>query len=179
MCYSESMPQGASAIRLCRLTEAEPAEVMALLNDPDIARHMPLAGVFDEEATRSWVKGKDDQWEQNGYGPWAVYANEKFAGWCGFQQEDGEADFAMVLRKEFWGRGEHVYLKAVDRGFEEWGFDSIVVLLPPSRKASRVLTLLGFRRDGETDQHGHRFLRFKLTRNAWNRWNAQRRSLVP
>ena len=144
---------------------------MALLNDPDIARHMPLAGdQFDEEATRKWVKGKDNQWEQNGYGPWAVHANEQFAGWCGFQKEEGEADFALVLRKRFWGLGRLIYLSAVGRGFDELGYESIVVTLPPSRRSSRVIERLGFHPDGEVEYWGERFLRFRLSRDAWLRF---------
>jgi ribosomal-protein-alanine N-acetyltransferase len=139
------------AIRLSRLTEITPAEAMALLNDPDIARHMPLAGdYFDEEATRKWLEAKDKQWQANGYGPWAVHANEEFAGWCGFQKDEGEADFALVLKKRFWGLGRRIYLKAVGKGFDELGYESIVVTLPPSRRSSRVLERLGFRLDGET-----------------------------
>ena len=148
---------------------------MALLNDPDIARHMPLAGDrFDDAATRKWVEGKHKQWEQNGYGPWAVHANEEFAGWCGFQREEGDADFAMVLRRRFWGLGRRIYLKAVRRGFDEFGYESIVVSLPPSRKSSRVLEKFGFRPDGETAQWGKRFLRFRLRKDDWMRFMSSR-----
>jgi len=164
-----------AVIRLARLIDVAPAEVMALLNDPDIGRHMPLAGdQFDEQATRKWVEGKDGQWEKNGYGPWAVHANEEFAGWCGFQKEAGAADFAMVLRRRFWGLGRRIYLDAVGKGFDEFGYESIVVTLPPSRKSSRVLERLGFRADGETEHWGERFLRFRLSRDDWMRFTRSR-----
>jgi RimJ/RimL family protein N-acetyltransferase len=157
------------------LVEVATEAVMGLLNDPDIARHMPLAGDrFDEEATRRWVEGKDGQWDRNGYGPWAVHVDGEFAGWCGFQQEHDDADFALVLKRKYWGIGKRIYLKAVAKGFEELGYESIVVTLPPTRKASRVLQRLGFRQDGETEEWGKRFFRFRLSRHDWLRFASSR-----
>lgn len=158
-------------IRFARLVEVPNAEVMGLLNDPNITRHLPLAGDrFDEVTTRQWMEGKDAQWQQNGYGPWAVHVGNDFAGWCGFQREGTDADFAMILRPQFWGNGRRIYLKALAQGFQDFGFESIVVTLPPTRKVERVLHRLGFRHDGETEQWGHRFLRFRLTKLDWLRF---------
>jgi RimJ/RimL family protein N-acetyltransferase len=162
-------------VRFSRLVEVATEQVMNLLNDPGIARHMPLAGDrFDEAATRQWVESKDSQWERNGYGPWAIYVADEFAGWCGFQQENAEPDFAMVLRPKFWGAGQRIYLKALATGFQDFGYESIVVTLPPTRKVRRVLQHLGFRNDGETEHWGEGFLRFRLSRADWLRFaNSQ------
>lgn len=161
----------AAGIRLSRLAEVSTEDVLDLLNDPGIARHMPLAGDrFDEAAARQWADGKDAQWQQNGYGPWAVIVGDEFAGWSGFQKEGQDADFAMVLKPRFWGLGREIYVRAVGQGFDALGFESIVVTLPPTRKVARVLGRLGFHRDGETEHWGRRFLRFRLLKHDWERF---------
>ena len=164
------MQAGGTRIRFSRLVDVGVQEVMELLNDPNIARHMPLAGRFDEAATKQWIEGKDGQWERNGYGPWAVYANETFAGWCGFQKEGLDADFALVLKPRFWGLGRRIYVKALRKGFADFGYDSIVVTLPPTRRVSRVLQRLGFFPHGEVEHSGERFFRFRLSRQDWSRF---------
>ena len=157
-----------TGIRFSRLVDVPTAEVMTFLNDPGIARHMPLAGdQFDETTTRQWMEGKDGQWQTNGYGPWAVHVGDEFAGWCGFQLEGTDADFALVLRPKFWGTGERIYLQALAKGFQDFHYESIVVTLPPTRKVRRVLQRLGFQNDGETEFFGHRFLRYRLTKLDW------------
>ncbi|MGO4740241.1 GNAT family N-acetyltransferase [Bosea sp. 2KB_26] len=77
---------------------------LALLNHPDVIRHMPLAdGSWTEASARDWAKGKDAQWHQNGYGPWSIRIDDRFAGWGGFQNEADGADLALVLLPQFWG----------------------------------------------------------------------------
>ena len=98
-----------------RLSEVPIVDLTALLNDPKVARHMPLAGLFTEATTKDWVKAKEAQWDENGYGPWALYVGGAFAGWGGFQKEDGDADFALLERP------------AVERGDVEWNFLNALV----------------------------------------------------
>jgi hypothetical protein len=67
-------------LEFVRLTQVPVSEVLALLNEPRNARHMPLSSTFDEESAARWVADKDAQWERNGYAPWAVLVNGQFAG---------------------------------------------------------------------------------------------------
>ena len=78
--------------------------MIELINEPRNTRHMPLSNVFTEETAAEWVAAKDAQWEQHGYGPWAVLIDGEFAGWGGFQREENGADFGLVLRAEALGR---------------------------------------------------------------------------
>lgn len=159
----------APAIRLGRLTEIPTSAVSSLLNEPRNARHMPLAGRFDDAQSAEWVRSKDAQWEDHGYGPWAVFVNEEFAGWGGFQREDEGPDFALVLFPSFWGVGADVTRAALEAGFSEFGFDEVFVALPYSRSPGRVMERFGFTvvSGGEID--GVPFRRYRLTRDAWNR----------
>jgi len=96
---------------------------------------MPLAkdSLFDEKQCLAWVKGKEKQWQDHGYGPWAFLVDNKFAGWGGLQYEDGDADLALVLHPQYWGFGKKIFNQIIRRAFNEMGMESISILLPPTR----------------------------------------------
>jgi hypothetical protein len=50
----------------------------------------------------------------------------------------------------------------VDEAFSTFGFDSVVILLPPTRGGAHGIMQLGFRHDGVIDISGKRFLRYRL-----------------
>ncbi|BCM88897.1 hypothetical protein IAD21_00739 [Abditibacteriota bacterium] len=135
-----------------------------LLNHPDIKRHMPLAGSMSEAECRSWAEAKDHQWQENGYGPWAIYNDGQFVGWGGFQKEGDDVDLGLVLRPDAWGLGPMVVRDLIAKGWSDFGFASITVLLPPSRVHLRPLARLGFVPDGELEYEGEKFRRFRLHR---------------
>lgn len=139
----------------------------ALLDEPRLRRHMPLSGDVSRDEAAAWVRAKDAQWEENGYGPWAVLIDGTFAGWAGFQSEDGDADLAVVLLPAHWGRGLQVAEAALDRGFGELGLETVVIALPLTRSPDRVVARLGFVPAGEVAYGGATFRRFRLTREAW------------
>ncbi|HWA18644.1 MAG TPA: GNAT family N-acetyltransferase [Devosia sp.] len=142
-----------------------PAETwLPLLNHPEVRRHMPLAGdtVWTDVLAMEWAAGKDAQWTDNGFGPWALRVDGVFAGWGGFQKEGEDADFGLVLLPEFWGRGFAIARDLFDRDRASLGSRPISILLPPSRTRMKGLARLGFLPDGELDYDGHRFLKFRL-----------------
>lgn len=158
------------AITFVRLTEIDPDALAALLNEPRNARHLPLArgDAFTAETTAAWVAAKDGQWEEHGYGPWAVRVDGELAGWGGFQAEENGADFALVLRPEFWGHGERIARRALDHGFHELGLETVLIALPYSRNPDRVVARYGFVPDGDVDYGGVRFRQYRLTRAGWS-----------
>jgi ribosomal-protein-alanine N-acetyltransferase len=159
--------QVSAAIDLVRLTDVPLAAVRALLNEPRNARHMPLAGEFDDLATAALVSAKDAQWASNGYGPWAVLVDGEFAGWGGFQHERAGADLALVLAPRYWGRGRTVARLMLERGFGELGFDDVVVALPHSRDPGTAMSRLGFRAAGKVEYDGVTFRQYRLARTDW------------
>lgn len=146
-----------------RLTEVGLAEIIALNNNPEVLRQMPLGRAdFDEIKANDWVEQKDAQWEKYGYGPWAFIVDKDFAGWGGLQYEAGDADLALVLHPKYWGSGKTIYQEIINRAFTTMGLSSITILLPPSRTRIRGIFRLGFKDDGEFDIDGVHFLRFRL-----------------
>lgn len=153
-----------AAITFHSFSEIAAADLVHLLNDPDVRRHMPLAGDTWEEAhARDWGNGKDAQWQQNGYGPWAIRIDGAFAGWGGFQKEGEEADLGLVLLPQYWGEGASVFRELLRRGVD-LPLGNITILLPPSRARTSGLARLGFIPDGEVAYAGQRFLKFRLMR---------------
>lgn len=58
-----------------RLSDAPIADIIALNNNPDVLRQMPLGRPdFDERKCKVWVAQKEAQWALNGYGPWAFFS---------------------------------------------------------------------------------------------------------
>ena len=159
----------AAEIAFVRLTDVPLAEVIELINEPRNTRHMPLSTVFTEETAAEWVAAKDGQWEQHGYGPWAVLLDGEFAGWGGFQREENGADFGLVLRPAHWGAGADITRAALERGFGELGLDDVIIALPFSRSPERVVARYGFQPDGEVTYDGTQFRQYRLTREAWAR----------
>lgn len=110
-----------------------------LLNDVRSRRHLPLAtGTSSLEQVAAWVRDKDAQWDDAGYGPWAITVDGRLVGWGGFQREESGADFALVLHHADWGLGGTLYPLMLERGFTEFGFDAVTNALPFTRNATRA-----------------------------------------
>jgi RimJ/RimL family protein N-acetyltransferase len=154
-------------IEFVRLPEVPVEDVVELLNEPRLTRHMPLNQSFGAESAVAWVAAKDGQWETHGYGPWAVLLDGEFAGWAGFQREENGADFALVLAPAYWGSGAAITRAALERGFGELGLDEVVIALPFTRNPDRVVARFGFVPAGEVTHGGATFRQYRLTRQAW------------
>ena len=154
-------------IEFKRLTEIDKTEIIELMNNPLVRRHMPLLkDNFDERDCAEFVAAKEKLWLDYGYGPWAFVVDGHFAGWGGLQRENGEADLAMVLHPEYWGIGKTLFNKIIDRAFGEMGIETLTVLVPPTRKRIKALLKIGFKTDGEFEIGGERFIRFRLNKAA-------------
>jgi len=157
-------------LTLRRLTDVEPGDIIALMSDPLVRRHMPLArGEFGPAECAAFVDAKEALWRDHGYGPWAFVIGDEFAGWGGFQPEDGDADLGIVLHPRFWGYGRAIAQRFLDEGFGTLGFESVIILLPDSRAAAHGILRLGFTPDGGTEFHGIRFQRFRIRKEDYGR----------
>jgi len=148
-----------------RLSEVPLADLADLFNHPEVRHHLPLAtGEFTEERCARFVAAKERLWEEQGFGPWAFFVAGAFAGWGGLQPEGGDADLGLVLHPAHWGMGPRLAREILRRAFGEMGFESVIVLLPPSRTRVRAILRLGFQADGEVVHSGERFVRYRLRR---------------
>ena len=157
-----------TGIRFVRLPDVEPASIIALMNDPAVRRHLPLAkGVFTAEDCARFVATKERMWSEHGYGPWALVREGEFIGWGGLQPEGEDADLGLILRPTDWGEGRSLYRRFLEFAFEDLGLESVIALLPETRTRGGGLTRLGFVPEGESEIGGIRFARFRLLRDGW------------
>lgn len=156
------------AITFARLSEIDPGEIAAHMSDPRIAAHLPLLTPdWDDAAVAAFVSAKEAYWSRDGLGHWAILSDGDYAGWGGFQKEDGEWDFGLVLKPERFGLGLRIMRKALAFAIADTRIPYVTFLLPPSRKNLGALKRLGAIFVGETDYDGATFLKYRLeTRNA-------------
>lgn len=147
------------------LNEASPGDMIALMNNAHIGRHMPLLGArFSEDDCDAFLAAKMKLWDDHGFGPVAFYVDGDFAGWGGLQPEAGEADFALVLHPDYWGWGRRIFAAVRKRAFDEMGLSSITILFPPGRRNSGAIRRAGFVEDGAVTIQGCAFKRYRLRR---------------
>ena len=154
-------------IEFRRLSEIPPDDIIGLMNDEDVRRHLPLAhGDFGVAECERFVRGKERMWKEHGFGPWAFVRDGEFIGWGGLQPEGDDADVGLVLAPRWWGAGRQLYERIVSFAFQELGLESVIAMLPPTRSRGGGLERLGFEPDGEVRLSGQRFLRFRLRREV-------------
>lgn len=153
-------------LEFTRLTEVEKNEIIDLMNNDLVRKQMPLfTGDFNESICEQFIASKEFLWTEYGYGPWAFIIDNKFAGWGGLQPENGEADLALVLHPDYWGKGKYLYKEIVKRAFGEMELKSITVLFPPSRTRVQGLLRLGFKKESEVKINGTEFIKYRLQSN--------------
>ena len=150
-------------IQFISLNDIEEEKLINLMNNETVKKHLPLmTGDFTHDQCRTFLNTKQQLWDNHGYGPWAFIINNEFAGWGGLQEENGDADFALILHPKFWGFGIKIFRKIKDQAFSEFKLSSITALLPPNRPNSKAISRLGFRPDGQVTIDNENFLRFRL-----------------
>ena len=152
-----------SEITFARLSEVEPTEIAAHMSDPRVAEHMPLLTFeWDAKVAAKFVAKKEECWARDGLGHWAFLSDGRYVGWGGFQKEDDEWDFGLVLRPDAFGLGKRISRKAIDFAIADKRIPYVTFLLPPSRKYLGALGKLGAKPVGEIEYGGATFLKFQL-----------------
>lgn len=116
-------------IELKRLTDINTSDLIELMNQPLLQRHMPLLGdSFGEEECITFVDAKGKLWDEHGYGPWAFVVDGELAGWGGLQPEDGDAGIGLVIHPRFWGIGPELCKRIIRIGFEDMQLESLTMI---------------------------------------------------
>jgi hypothetical protein len=152
-----------SEITFVRLPEISPDELITHMSDPRVAEHMPLLTFqWDQEAASRFVAAKEDCWQRDGLGHWAILCNGDYVGWGGFQKEGDEWDYGLVLKPDRFGIGARISKKAIDFAVADERIPFVTFLLPPSRKNLGALKRIGAVFVSEIDYDGAKFLKFRL-----------------
>lgn len=150
-------------ITFIRLTEISRDEIIAHMSDPRVAEHMPLLTFrWDKAAVTKFITTKEECWNRDGLGHWAILCNGKYVGWGGFQKEKDEWDYGLVLRPDSFGLGIRITMKAIEFAIADARIPFVTFLLPPSRKTFRALERFGVRFVSEINYKGVKFLKYRL-----------------
>ena len=150
-------------LKFVRLSEIALAEVAHHMSDPRTAVHMPLlTSAWDEAQTVNFIAMKEACWARDGLGHWAFLADGKYVGWGGFQKEQDEWDFGLVLRPDAFGLGPRIAKQAIDFAIADERIPFVTFLLPPSRKNLGALCRLGTKKLGQVLYDGATFTKFRL-----------------
>ncbi len=124
---------------------------------------MPLAEVdYSDEWIQNWIAQKSNTWPQENVGPWSVWVNGTFAGWSGFEPDEQDLSFGIVLHKQFWGYGRAVLSRAIDVWADALDTRRIFFEFPLSRSSELWATRLGLVPVEEIEFSGHTFMRYEL-----------------
>ena len=182
-CVADRMLTARLLLRRWRTSDREPfAELNA---DPEVMEHFPAA--LSREQSDVLVDRIETEFEQRGYGLWAVEVREtrEFIGFTGLLADTFEAPFTPAvevgwrLARAAWGHGYATEAgeAALAVGFDDAGLEEIVSITTPGNARSRaVMERLGMTRDPDGDfEHpsipaGHRLrthVLYRLRRSAW------------
>jgi hypothetical protein len=145
------------------LPEIKPDEIIDHMSHPRVAEHMPLLTIdWDRAAVSKFIAAKEERWDRDGLGHWAILDNEKYVGWGGFQKEGDEWDYGLVLKPDSFGLGARISKKAIAFAISDDRIPFVTFLLPPSRKNLGALERLGAKFVSEIDYEGAKFLKYRL-----------------
>ena len=155
--------RGSSPLRFSDLGDVCPEQLVAHMNDPRVAAHLPLlTHRWSTEDAEAFQAAKRQRWLEDGLGHWAIHVGDRYVGWGGFEKEGKAWDFGLVLTPDAFGLGRQVFLKALDFARTDDRIDVISFLLAPSRTSLSALTRYGAVFAGEDEHAGQRFLRYEL-----------------
>jgi ribosomal-protein-alanine N-acetyltransferase len=164
------------------------AEFTRLLTDPVVTRYIVVHTPFSPEDVAELHERTLDQWDRNGFGPWA--AIEKATGrWVGRIGLDELPDWpgphkvevGWELHREFWGRGLATEggRTGVRHGFETVGLKRIISATMATNAASRrVMAKCGLVFQEERTHKGALVVWYALDRTDWQARQATARPLI-
>jgi len=111
-------------IEYIHFSQVNPEQLLEILNDALLRKHLVAHAVFDTTSIREWMDQKIQSDSVPGCRVRAVSIDGELAGWCGIQPDDSGFEIAIVLSQRFWGSGISVF-KALMRWARELGHQDI------------------------------------------------------
>lgn len=130
--------------------DADAERLVAILADPDVARHVGEGDPLDREEAPLWVRNSRANLRRFGFGTGAVMerASGRVIGWAGFARPEGApCEIVYGFEKAAWGKGHGRELLAALVAFAgERRIDPLRATVHPGNAASiRLLRGAGFR----------------------------------
>lgn len=157
---------------ILRAFEDDDVDDVVFFADPEVMRFIPR-GAWKREEVESifprMVARRREEWQNIGYGMWAVVLKETGAviGHCGLQrlEDSDEIEVYYLLDKPYWNRGiaTEATLAAL-RFADELGLKNIVAVAMPENGASqRVMEKSGMTHAGRAHHYGLELVKYELS----------------
>ena len=150
-----------TAIRYYPLSEADPEQLLTILNDIRTRTHLISHPEFTPQRLASWVADKQEENQQPGCRVCAVDINGELAGWCGIQRSEDDYELAIVIGQTGWGAGPRIFRDMMGWAFE-LGHSEVIIHLLDSRRDYRFIRRLA-REVYETELLGRHFTTYRLS----------------
>ncbi len=145
----------------------------------------PLRGGFRPDETADFLRRRLTEWEQQGWGLWALAYDDRLIGYAGFALPTFLPEIMPVpeigwrLHPAYWGRGlaTEAALAALGHGFDNLGFEQIVSIYEPENAASgRVMQRIGMTVDRDTvhPELGVPLRVYRVAADVWRRHHADK-----
>ncbi len=155
--------QPQNKIAFTRLSSIPTKVIIAHMTDPRVAEHMPLLTFeWDQKTAAEFIKAKEECWQRDGLGHWAILCNGAYVGWGGFQKEGDDWDFGLVLKPEYFGLGLKITKKAIQFAKDNKAIPYVTFLLPQSRTRLKALERMGAQFVKTITYNGQEFLKYRL-----------------
>jgi RimJ/RimL family protein N-acetyltransferase len=142
-------------LRKPELSDAE-AIFQGWSSDPEITRYLGWPRHRSLEDTRAFLQFSDEEWRENGFGPYLIARDGVLVGSTGLHRESAHlAETGYVLTKAAWGQGvASEALAAMVIRAQEVGLIRVEARCHVDNRASaRVLEKCGFLREGVHRKH--------------------------
>jgi RimJ/RimL family protein N-acetyltransferase len=178
LCYGPAMTEAETARLLLRPWQPDDlAEFTRLLTDPIVTRYIVVSTPFSPQDVAELSARTLDQWERNGFGPWAAIEKQsgRWVGRVGLNELPDwpgphKVEVGWELYREFWGRGLATEggRAGVRYGFETVGLERIISATIATNAASRrVMEKCGLRFQGELHFRGADVAWYATDRADW------------
>jgi RimJ/RimL family protein N-acetyltransferase len=162
------------------------AEFTRLLTDPVVTRYIVVHTPFSPQDVAELSERTLEQWERNGFGPWAAIENAtgRWVGRMGLNELPDwpgphKVEVGWELHREFWGRGLATEggRAGVRYGFETVGLERIISATMAANAASRrVMEKCGLRFQEELHFRDADVAWYAIDRADWQANQAARTS---
>lgn len=118
--------------------QVEPQELMDPLNEDSLRAHLIQHPYFDTISIQAWIKDKIETDTIRGCRVRVVLIDGLIAGWCGIQPDNDSYELALVISKDFWGRGITIF-KTLMQWASELGHKEVLFHLLETRREYKAL----------------------------------------
>ncbi len=154
-----------SNIEFLGLNHTNSADVLAVLNEPELRAHLIDHEYFDAISLQEWIGAKIKIDALPGCRVRVIYIDGVLAGWCGIQPDEQGFELAIVLSQRFWGMGIATF-KILMGWAKELGHQEIRFHLLDSRPEYKALSKMASKVD-KTQLFGRSFTTYYMAVDKW------------